>query len=56
MNKRRKLFVALGAGALTAPLSVFAEQQGKVWRIGFLALRGRPDSLDTDPFGGFPLG
>jgi len=36
MNNRRKLIVALGAGALAAPLSSFAQQQGKVWRIGFL--------------------
>ena len=48
--------VALGAGALTVPLASFAQQQGKVWRVGFLALRARPDSLDTDPFGGFPRG
>ena len=56
MNKRRKLIVAIGASALAAPLISFAQQQGKVWRIGFLAFRGRPDSLDTDPFGGFPRG
>jgi putative ABC transport system substrate-binding protein len=36
MNNRRKLLVALGAGALTAPLGSFAQQQGKIWRIGFL--------------------
>ena len=36
MNKRRKLIVAFGAGALAAPLYSFAQQQGKVWRIGFL--------------------
>ena len=35
MNNRRKLLFALGAGALAAPLSSFA-QQGKVWRVGFL--------------------
>ena len=36
MISRRKLLVALGAGALAAPMSSFAQQQGKVWRIGFL--------------------
>ena len=36
MNNRRKLLVALGAGALSAPLACLAQQQGKVWRIGFL--------------------
>ena len=37
MNNRRKLIVALGAGALIAPLVSFAQQQGKVQRIGFLS-------------------
>ena len=36
MNNRRKLLVALGAGALAAPLTSFAQQKVKVWRIGFL--------------------
>ncbi len=36
MNKRRKILVALGAGALTAPFSCFVQSQGKVWRIGML--------------------
>jgi len=36
VNNRRKLLVALGAGALAAPLTSFAQQKGKVWRIGFL--------------------
>ena len=36
MNNRRKLIVALGAGALAAPLGSLAQQKGKVWRIGFL--------------------
>ena len=33
MNNRRKLLVALGAGALAAPFGSLAQQQGKVWRI-----------------------
>lgn len=32
MNNRRKLLMALGAGALVAPLVSFAQQLGKVWR------------------------
>jgi len=36
MNNRRKLVIALGASALAAPLHSFAQQQGKVWRIGYL--------------------
>ena len=42
MNNRRKLLVALGAGALAAPFGSFAQQQSKVWRIGFLAGGVRP--------------
>ena len=37
MITRRKLIVALGAGALTAPLSSFAQQAAKVARIGYLS-------------------
>lgn len=36
MNTRRKLVVALGAGALAVPVFPFAQQQGKIWRIGIL--------------------
>jgi putative ABC transport system substrate-binding protein len=36
MNKRRKILVALGAGALVAPFASFAQQPGKVRRIAFL--------------------
>jgi putative ABC transport system substrate-binding protein len=35
LNTRRKLIIAFGAGALTAPLASFA-QPSKVWRIGYL--------------------
>jgi hypothetical protein len=51
MNKRRKLIIKLGAGALTAPLASFAQQQDKVWRVGFLASR-RVDFVDTDNYYG----
>ena len=37
MNTRRRLVLALGAGALAAPLAAFAQQKSaKVARIGFL--------------------
>ncbi len=49
MNKRRKLIIALGAGALAAPFGSFAQQQGKVWRVGVLSPRSRPSSLESDP-------
>ncbi len=56
MNNRRKLLVALGAGAVVLPLRSFAQQQGKVWRVGFLSQRNRPISLDADIFGAFRQG
>ena len=36
MNNRRKLVIALGAGALAAPFDSFAQQQRKIVRIGYL--------------------
>jgi putative ABC transport system substrate-binding protein len=33
---RRKLLVAFGLGALAGALPAFAQQKGKVWRVGFL--------------------
>jgi putative ABC transport system substrate-binding protein len=36
MNKRRELVIALGAGALVVPLGSFAQQQGRIWRVGVL--------------------
>jgi putative ABC transport system substrate-binding protein len=51
MNNRRKLLVALGAGVLAVPLVSFAQQQGKVWRVGFLALR-QVAILDSDSYYG----
>jgi len=54
MNRRDTVFglVALGA----APLVSHAQQQGKVWRVGFLTQRRRPDSIDADFIGAFPRG
>jgi len=56
VNTRRKLVIALGASALEVPFCLFAQQQSKVWRIGFLTARVRPDSLDSSYFGGFTRG
>ena len=36
MNNRRKLVIALGASALAAPFTSFAQQPSKIGRIGFL--------------------
>src|SRR6188768_2004424 len=53
MSNRRNLIVALGASALLVPFGSFAQQQGKVWRVGFIGHRSRPDSLDSDIYGAF---
>jgi putative ABC transport system substrate-binding protein len=47
------LLIALGANLLSAPLASFAQQQGKVWRVGFLSQRSRPASFQSDVFGAF---
>ena len=54
MTTRRRRVLALGAALLVAPLGSFGQQQGKVWRIGFLSARRRPTSLDSDYYGAFP--
>ena len=59
MKNRRRLLVALGAGALHAPLASFAQPPpspagapGKIWRVGMLTLLGRPALFDTHFFTG----
>jgi putative ABC transport system substrate-binding protein len=56
MNNRRKLVIALGASTLAAPLRPFAQERGKVWRVGYIAPAGRPASIDASFHGGFPQG
>lgn len=46
MGDRRKLVILLGAGALAAPFGVFAQQSGKVWRIGVLSSSSGPTEFD----------
>jgi putative ABC transport system substrate-binding protein len=56
VNNRRKVVIALGAGVLTIPFASFAQQPGKVWRVGFLLAR-HVDFLDSDySFGPFMRG
>ena len=52
---RRRLLGAVALCAIGAPFGSFAQQSGRVWRVGFLALR-RPVSLEFDQFGGFSQG
>ena len=54
MNRRSTVFALLALVA--APLVSRAQPQGKVWRVGFLTQRRRPDSIDSDFIGAFPRG
>ena len=54
MNRRDTVFALLAFSA--APLASDAQQQGKIWRVGFLTQRRRPDSIDADLLGAFPRG
>lgn len=56
MNNRRRLVMALGAGVFAGPPGSFAQPQGKIRRVGFLAQRSRPAALDVDMYGAFPRG
>jgi putative tryptophan/tyrosine transport system substrate-binding protein len=56
MIGRRRLLVAFGASALAAAFGSFAQQQSKVWRVGFLALSGAPESIDKHFYGAFRVG
>ena len=48
MNKRRRLVIALGTGALAAPLACFAQQQrSKVARIGLLEASSASSSANS---------
>jgi putative ABC transport system substrate-binding protein len=53
---RRRIIIALGATALAAPFASYAQQKGKVWRIGFLTQR-HVDFVDADfTYGPFTQG
>jgi ABC-type uncharacterized transport system substrate-binding protein len=56
VNNRRKLIIALGAGALVAPFTSLAQQQGKVWRIGFLSSLSRQTLHETGRYDAFLQG
>jgi putative ABC transport system substrate-binding protein len=52
MNNRRKLVITLGSVALAAPFGSFAQQQARVWRIGFLATTKPAESPQAAAFRG----
>src|SRR5258708_2390283 len=59
MTPRREFLIVGSAGVcvLAVPFGSFAQQQSKVWRVGFLSPRPRPASLDSDVvFGSFLQG
>jgi len=47
MNNRRKLVIALGASALAAPFPSFAQQAGKIWRLGYLDFASHKSMVDA---------
>ena len=51
MITRRRVVLALGASAFAESLASFAQQQGRVWRVGFLAQR-HVDFVDADNYYG----
>ena len=55
MTSRRQTLIVLAASVLTVPPGSLAQQQSKVWRVGFLLGR-LPASIDADHVGGFPQG
>ena len=60
MITRRKSLIALDAGALSAgalaPLVSFAQQPGKVWRLGILSPVSQSVARDVELFGSFVAG
>jgi len=47
VSQRRELLIAFGASALVVPLRSFAQQQGKVWRVGFLSLYSASEDVQN---------
>ena len=50
MNNRRKLVIALGAGALAVPFGSFAQQLAKTRRIGFLSPFASGNDMQLEVF------
>jgi putative ABC transport system substrate-binding protein len=56
MNKRRKVVIALGASALAASFGAYAQQQGKVSRVGFFYFGSRQTAIDGGRYNAFVEG
>jgi len=56
MISRRKKVFALGLSTLTATFRAYAQQPGKVWRIGFFYLGSRQSALDMGRYALFLQG
>jgi putative ABC transport system substrate-binding protein len=54
VNRRDTVFALLALGAASS--AAFAQQQGKVWRVGYLSPNNRPVSIDADYQGALPRG
>ena len=55
-STRRRLLLALGAGALASSFEAFAQQPGKVPRIGFFYFGSRQSATDTGRYSAFVQG
>ena len=53
--KRREFIIALGGAAASLPLAARAQER-RVWRIGFLSGKSKPNSLETSVYGEFLRG
>lgn len=51
MDRRTLIGVVVGS-FVAAPLASFAQQQGKIWRVGFLSYNSVTPSLEADPLYG----
>jgi putative ABC transport system substrate-binding protein len=56
VKTRRELLSVLGIALASRPLRSLAQEPPKVWRVGILVSRRRPESLETDPYGNVPRG
>ncbi|HWZ70260.1 MAG TPA: ABC transporter substrate-binding protein [Casimicrobiaceae bacterium] len=56
MIGRRTFVGGIASGVLVWPLGAFAQQQSKVWRIGFFYFGSRQSALDTGRYSAFVQG